>query len=127
MLEVGWHLYLFSRTRVKIHPLNEAILIELDPKIPYTNFSDKMALTNSEDAHNVDPDQIWRSSLIQVFTVCHSTKYFVKKWLRKQNKIVWNKIIQSMDIYCNNFNLWSKNIFDREMNKIPISLPRKLP
>ena len=49
------------------------------PKISYTEVSDKMAYAN--------PDQTapW-SSLIRVYTVCHTNKNF-KKQLRKESKI----------------------------------------
>ena len=56
--------------------------VSISPKILYTKVSDKMAHANS-----VDPDQTapeW-SSLIRVYTVCHSTKYFRKQHNKKQN------------------------------------------
>ena len=62
------------------------------PKILYTVVSDKMAYAN-----NVDPDQTARSSLIRVYTVCHSTLYFKKQLPKKQNlgqKNVWNKVLE---------------------------------
>ena len=46
-------------------------------KFSNTKMSDKMAYANS-----VDPDQ---SSLIRVYTVCHSAKYFKKQLHKKQN------------------------------------------
>ena len=51
------------------------------PKVSYTKVSDKMVYANS-----VDPDQTApRSSLIRVYTACHSTMYFKKQLHKKQN------------------------------------------
>ena len=49
-------------------------------KFLYTKVFDKLAYVNS-----VDPDQTAPSSLIRVYTVCHSNKYFKKQLHRKQN------------------------------------------
>ena len=51
-------------------------------KISYTKVSDKMAYANSADPDQTAPE---RSSLIRVYTVCHSTKYFKKELHKKQN------------------------------------------
>ena len=48
------------------------------PKILYTRISDKMAYANS-----ADPDQTFRSSLIKVYTVCHSTLKHSEKQMHK--------------------------------------------
>ena len=53
----------------------------------YTKVSDKIAYTNKADpdqtAHEEQLDL--RSSLIRVYTVCHSTMYFKKQVHKKQN------------------------------------------
>ena len=56
-------------------PIHEVKMYGKCPKILYTKVSDKIAYANS-----VDPDQtaLLRSSLIMIYTVCHSTKYFKK-------------------------------------------------
>ena len=60
----------------KIHFLNYGKC----PKISYTNVSDKVAYANS-----ADPDLTAPSSLIRVYTVCHSTEYLKKQLHKKQN------------------------------------------
>ena len=50
-----------------------------------------------ESANNADPDQIApKSSLIRVYTVCHSTKYSKKQLYKKQKLFqkVWNKVFE---------------------------------
>ena len=61
-------------------------------KILYTKVSYKMTYgyANSED-----PDS-FQSSLIRVYTVCNSTKYFEKQLHKKQNlgQKIWNKAFE---------------------------------
>ena len=57
------------------------------PKMLYTNIYDKMTYATVQTQIRM------RSSLIRVFTVCHSTKYCKKLMHKKQNlgQKVWNK------------------------------------
>ena len=52
------------------------------PKILNTKVSDKMTYANSVDPDQTAPEG---SSLIRVYTVCHSTKYSMKQLHKKQN------------------------------------------
>ena len=51
------------------------------PQISYTKVSDEIAYSYSADPDQTAP----RSSLIRVYTVCHSNKYFKKQLHKKQN------------------------------------------
>ena len=57
------------------------------PKISYINVSDKMTFAN-DFYKQCRPrwDCPWRSSLIRVYTVCHSTRYLKKKKKKKKKK-----------------------------------------
>ena len=65
------------------------------PKIWNTKLSEKLTYANSSDSDQTAP-KTKRSSLIRIYTVCHSTMYF-KQQEHKNNiqaKIVWNKVFE---------------------------------
>ena len=61
-------------------------------KLSYTKLSDKMSYANIADSDQTASE----GSLVRVYTVCHSTKYFKKQLHKKQDlgKKIWNKVLE---------------------------------